>query len=318
MPIPTPIMKRRWNVNKFGSECLTIIGPEGAEGPRGPAGPTGKDGPPGRPGPTGKDGPPGPPGPKASMDIIQWFPSQAIEWFRENEICCYYFEEGGEDDDCFVKKDGKIIGFKSHTIQPRNAISLKEFEGTEPLIRKGVGVKFRKSLYKAKGIDLAAELNSYAMLLMTFKFNDKSLPVEEYLVISGDRCVSAYNGHVRIWGTTDDPLEISCEFDDWITLCVQWTDKQSDKQGHVFIDDHHEHHWETFTTESTSKLTQDLYIGSKQDGTLPFSGQLAALEVYTASGVAANNAIPMEMSKLLIKNQKDRVSEFEKILPHCD
>ena len=158
-------MKRRWNVNKFGAEYLTVIGPEGAPGPQGPRGPAGPAGPDGPAGPAGKDGAKG----HDAMNICRWFPTQPIKWFRENEACCYYFEKDDEKD-CFIKKGEKVIGFKSHTTEPRNAACLKEFEGTQKLPGGlGLGVNFKNSLYQVQGIDfLATYQPSYAMLLMKY------------------------------------------------------------------------------------------------------------------------------------------------------
>ena len=294
-------MKRRWNVNKFGAEYLTVIGPEGTPGSPGPRGPAGKDGTDGKDGVKGHD----------AMNICRWFPTQTIKWFRENEACCYYFEKDGEKD-CFIKKEEKVIGFKSHTTEPRIAACLKEFEGTQKLPGDlGLGVNFKNSLYKVQDIDLATYYPSYAMLLMTFKFDNKTLSTEEYLINCDNRAVSAYKNNIRIWGTASDPLEIPCKFDKWITLLVQWTWKEDDKTGFVYLEDHHDDNRggqkRSFTTALGGE-NKDLFIGAKQDGTLSFSGCLAALEVYTAE-LQIENTIPDGIRTLLFMNQSDMVED---------
>ena len=52
------------------------------------------------------------PGVSGLSSICTFFPTKAIEWFRETERCYFYFKNTDA-----VKKDasGNITGFKSHT-----------------------------------------------------------------------------------------------------------------------------------------------------------------------------------------------------------
>ena len=304
-------MKRRWNVYKFGSECLTIIGPEGTQGPPGPRGPAGKDG------PRGDDGPAGPVGPTGAAGdsiLYSWFSTRVLKWFREDdEYCCYYFYDKNDFTD---DGHGIVTGFKTHATESQiNAVAINKFEGTIN-IPLGLAVIFKNSHYK-----VARPLSGggggggsvFLILIMTFRLNDSYLPTEQYITHSTynkkQRGISAYKDMIRIWGTTSDPLEIPWTHgDDWTTIFIQWS--KHDNPGYVGL--YHEPrstpHYEGSFKCSEMEIDTDIHIGTKEDGSLPFSGQLAAFEVYTAVSLPRLE-FPIEFRQLLISDQKLRVTK---------
>ena len=267
-------------VNKFG---------DNAE--QGPAGPPGEQGPPGKNGKNGKN----------AFDLIKWFPTRTVEWFREIEDCCYYFK----DKKYFIKKDGNIVGLKSHSRNENDAINLTpqyKMVGI-PLPKGGYCLEFKSQLFKVKGIELAIERLTYATLIITFKLD--VIPVGQQYIVSDDisnRAVTVNGLNLQIWGTANDqPFEFKYKRGEWHTLFVQWT-YMGNNLGYVYFGREHG----TFFTKTKVVETGGLYIGGKKNKSLPFVGCIAALEVYE-SFEPKEQVFPEVFRNLLIADHESRV-----------
>ena len=279
------------DVSDDGGEIVGIQGAEGLTGKRGPIGEKGERGAKGEPGDSGV------------TSMARWFPSQTIDWLRENESCCYYFKE--RDDFIWDKeKPPKIIGFKSHSKSGNDAINLKPMKAskrTKLPSGRGYCLEFSDSLFKVENVELANGYSSYSVLILTFKLDQ--LPTgEQYLITTetGDRAVSVKGRDLQISGFTYD-MKFLYNFRQWNTLFVQWTN-MGDMIGWVYFGGK----GVALTTTSIPRREAGIFIGAKKDKSHPFVGCLAALEVYEAV-LPPDSVFPKEFRELLIKSQKDMV-----------
>tara|TARA_Y100000310_G_C20555536_1_gene750315 strand:+ start:223 stop:1053 length:831 start_codon:yes stop_codon:yes gene_type:complete len=252
-------------------------------------------------GPRGERGPPGKKGDDA-LSLTRWFPSQTLNWIRENEACCYYFKQRND----FIwdkEKPPKIIGFKSHSKNGNNAINLKPMKASKRLklpSRRGYCLEFSDSLFKAKNVELATGTPSYAVLILTFKLDMYPI-VEQFLVTTetGDRAISLSERTINIYGFTSN-VKLRYNSRAWNTLFVQWT-YMSDMKGWVYFN---EARLPLITAFPWGRKQEpEVYIGAKKDKSQPFTGCLAALEIYDA--IFPSDAIfPDEFRNLLVEDQK--------------
>ena len=275
-------------------EIVAIQGKEGLIGQRGPNGSKGERGPKGNPGSSG------------FSFIARWFPSQTIEWFRENEDCCYYFKQRND----FIwssEKPSKILGFKTHSKNGENAINLKPTKETKIVklsSRRAYCVEFNNSLFRVKNVEIANGKPSYTVVILTFKLD--IYPTEEQFIVTtakGDRSISVKEKNIKISGFTYD-MEFLYNFRKWNTLYVQWTN-MDDMKGWVYFGDNHVE----LTTTTPSKQRFGIYIGAKKSKRQSFVGCLAALEIYEAIA-PPEKVFPAEFRKMLIKDQEDMVEEM--------
>ena len=257
-------------------------------------------------GPRGERGPPGKKGDDA-LSLIRWFPSQSINWIRENEECCYYFKERND----FIwdkEKPPKVIGLKSHSKNGNNAINLKPTKAmkrTKLPSRRGYCLEFNDSLFKVKNVLIANANPSYTVLIITFKLD--KYPIEEQYIVTtetGDRSISVKEKDIKISGFTYD-MEFLYNFQRWNTLFVQWTD-MDDMKGYVYFN---EYVAELTTIKPVHRKERDIFIGAKKDKSQPFLGCLAALEIYEAD-IPPEKCFPEGFRELLIEDHKAMVSSF--------
>ena len=248
-------------------------------------------------------GPAGPSG-KDALSVSRWFPQQLAEWFRENEKCCFYFDN--EKDGLVWNKLGKAIGLKNQAKNENNAVAMKKVEKLTKLHRGGYCLEFTNSLYKMRNVTgLATAIPSYAVLVLTFKFMEKP-KTREYIVSTKmkERGLTIEGENLQIWGTNNDPLEVTYLLKEWNTVFIQWT-CMGDMKGLFSVNNNKG----SFTTSKAEHGPQDIFIGAKASEDKFFHGAIAILEVYTVHN-PPEAELPMEIRDVLVKDQQERVKDY--------
>ena len=248
------------------------------------------------------------------MNICRWFPSQTLEWLRQNENCSYYFEEN----DDFITKKEENTGFKSHSNNGINAISLKR-----PVKKihlhphsKGYCVEFSGSLFKIKGVDLALDRLSYTFLVITFKMDKE--PASEQFILSDkvlNRGLSIDSKTINIYGATENPLKLAYTPKRWITIGIQWTMISPNYLGHFYLSDEDKEGFKhgTFVTthQPLKEEPDDLYIGGLSTGKGDsWVACLAALDIHEVR-LSSETEYPSKLRKLILDDHKWRVSGIQ-------
>ena len=254
-------------VDKFG-DCCGLPGPQGKRGQQGEVGPPGKK---------GKDGEKGASG---LFDFCRWFGPDMLRLIRKNGDCSYYFDT--EKD--FIMKEKKIAGFKTHSDRKLNAESRKTSVKKVKLDPgHGFGVTFKDSLFEINDItSLALSGYSYSLLVITFKMDES--PLKEEFIISDKelfRGLSIDSESLNIYGATERPLKLKYIPGKWITIGIQWTCYNNNRQGYYFLSQEITPEMGTFTTAKIKKESrkEKLYLGALYDGRQSWSGCLAVLDI---------------------------------------
>ena len=320
-------MKRRWNVNKFGAEYLTIIGPEGAlgpQGPRGPAGPAGKDGqtgPAGPAGPKGTDGEKGDrgeigprgevgakgdPGKSGIEDTCRWLPKLVLKDFREEtETCCFLLTNPTTD---IKRKDGKaIVEWISRSDYKKNAKATHPSTAMETFKDGSAALVFKETLYNVDGVCLARANKDYVCLCATFKVagdGDDQFIVSDWEDDTPDyiRGISASKTEIRIYGAVNGELNyISIQHDTakWTSVLIEWTTMDANRG--TFNINNGETTGVFVCAKNPVMLPYAVYIGGKSDETQYFIGEISSIEWYTHSKAVAR--LPDPLKRLIMENQ---------------
>ena len=272
-------------VDVFGGSGISKNrrGPRGAMGPRGLAG--------------------------SINDYCEFLPKTVLINLQTHENLASFFIEDLSKD---IEKDGeKVKTWISRTVKKRTLVGMKpssklikleDYENRYVLgfeknnyycsdvffLENGYGTsEFLCITFRMFGDDEA--------VLLTNRINDeqKKDTICEIRVSATEICLDLYGTveiiqhSCRVWTT----LYIECNSDDTTTYC------KYDVNG---------------TTGSFTRSQNDFYegqfwLGSRNDNTMFFNGQVAAVEVYQAK---SSSEIPESLKKLVIKNQ--RVDQYDK------
>ena len=250
----------------------------------------------GKKGPAGEDG-------EDSLDICHWFPLESLVWLRNTAQCCYYFDK---DEDFKKGKDGKIVGFRSHSGR-NDAISLKEPVKRLPFGR-GYCAAFDNSLMEIPNTNLATDHNSFTFLVMTFKMI--RIPVSEMIIVTDETLdrglyvnLEKEEERFGIYGSVEE-IFWKYKLKRWHTIAVQWT-KKDDNKGYLYKDGKEA----IFTTTPGSeKDLKSVFIGALKErkGLIPWNGCLAILEIYTYENLKSEK-FPDKFRDLIIQDHKKRI-----------
>ena len=248
----------------------------------------------GKKGAAGEDG-------EDSLDICRWFPLESLTWLRNTAQCCYYFETYKD----FIIKDGKIVGFKSHSSEREiDAISLKD-----PVIKvifgRGYCAEFVNSLIEIPNTDIAMKVNSFTFLVITFKMT--RIPDSEMIIVSNEKSDRGLYVNLNKFGILGSIEEISWEYilKKWYTIAIQWTRNDKDNSGYVYFKGKRG----DFTTIKPEAQSHSLFMGGLKDERkrlMPWTGCLALLEIYTYLN---EDEFPAKFRNLIIEDHKRRIHE---------
>ena len=178
--------------------------------------------------------------------------------------------------------------------------------------KKAYCVEFQNSQYKVLNAPISSYINSYSTLFITFRTTARLQKTRPYIVSNpiNDRSRSVQENQLQIWGTTNDPLILHHNINEWYTLFVQWT-FMGDMKGYVYImAENIMITSKTFTTKHPKSIERlrNVYIGTKSNGIDPWArGEITALELYTI-GSPPEKVLPEPLRTVLMNDQNDVVT----------
>ena len=266
----------------------------------------------------GKRGPPGPKGPRGVRglggidDMCKWLPKTMLKNIRElEERCCYLLSDLKKD--VQKNKSGEIVEWISRS---NNKINLKGKVPTKAIVElpneKGYALAFHKSHYYA---DLIPFMSApvYGFLCITFRTQqdeDQSLvsnfdpdnPDEPFNEISVSKSTIFIIGY-----ESEEQVKVSIKHNcqKWTTFFIDWIVKVRSITGSYVIDGDKKLAG-TFSFTKNPMSSYFIDVGSRSDGTMPFTGDISALELYNPD---KGKIIPSSLKDLVIQNQTVKTYE---------
>ena len=299
-------------VNVFGNESV-----RGRDGARGPPGMQGNTGPAGPAGPAGSRGPRGEDG--SIKDLCTWMPNTLLKNLQKNEEeACFFITDVNKD---IVRSGDDIKQWTSRNRRTHlNLVADKPSKKLSTLSNGRHALVFNgASRYTNDDIDLLANHSgSHGFVCITFYVSEIAEHEEQTLLSNWDgddsnindwHEISITKAGINIWGIENE--KVKCVtiphtiHKKWTTLFIEQVTTRKQMQGRYVINNDSKLSG-SFTFDRYLGMYTGCNVGSRDDDTRFFKGEIASIEMYHGEG---KSYIPQTVKDLIIKNQLIKSSD---------